>query len=424
MVRKLLNSIKVYSDKRILAIMGLGFSSGLPLLLVFGTLNLWLKDVGVSKTVIGIFALVKTPYSFKWLWAPIVDNFKMPFFCSKMGRRRGWILFTQILLMCSIFGIASTNPETGLFGTAVFAILIAFFSASQDIVIDALRVEVLKDEEQGAGAAAITLGYRIGMIFSGAGALWIASVLSWNMTYVIMAISVVIGMLVLLFIDEPNTKEIKREKGESLVKYLKKSVVGPFADFMTQKKWGLVLLFVMLYKLSDAYMGPMVMPFYDDMGFTKVEIANITKIFGMIATIFGGIVGGVVVYRYGIIKSLFICGLLQGITNLAFAYLAMKGNDINLLMVTVSLDNIAGGMGTTALVAYLSSLCSASYTATQYALLSAFATLARDLFSATSGVLADNCSWVEFYVIVAILSIPCLVVLCLLHKITSNEFND
>ena len=414
MVRKIIDSFKIYSDKRILGILLLGFSSGLPLLLVFGTLNLWLKDVGISKTVIGVFALVKTPYSFKWLWAPIVDNFNMPFFCSKFGRRRGWILFTQVLLMLSIFGIAATNPETDLFWTAVFAVLIAFFSASQDIVIDALRVELLSKNEQGAGAAAITLGYRFGMIFSGAGALWIASALSWNMTYVIMGLAVIIGMVVLLIIDEPKIKESTREEGEGLIIYLKKSVVGPIADFMKRDKWLLVLLFVMLYKLSDAYMGPMVMPFYDDMGFSKIEIASITKVFGMIATIVGGILGGVVVYRYGIIKSLFICGVLQGITNLAFAYLATQGHSINALMVTVSLDNIAGGMGTTALVAYLSSLCNIAYTATQYALLSAFASFARDIFSATSGVLADNCNWVEFYVIVAILSIPCLVILVFL----------
>ena len=421
MLKKWLTAARIYMDKRMLTMIALGFSSGFPLLLVFGTLNLWLKDAGISYAAIGLFSLVKTPYSFKWAWSPLIDRIRLPLFC-RLGRRRGWALFTQIILMLSILCMSTVNPSASPLTMAFFAVLVTIASASQDIVLDAYRIESFSSKEQGAGVAIFVLGYRFGLIFSGAGAIWMASVMSWNNVYVIMSLGALIGMIAILCSKEPvqDSKKTQVSYSGSLRKRIKKflltAVYDPFKDFMRKPDWAIILLFIFFYRMSDAYMGPMAYPFYDDMGFSKVEIAYVSKLYGMIATILGGIAGGLIINRFGIMKSLFWFGVLQGITNLMFVAQSYAGHNIYLLTVTISLDNISAGMGATALVAYLSSLCNIAYTATQYALLSSLMSFARDVFAATSGFLADHVSWDIFFFITALMVIPGLILLAYLTK--------
>ena len=428
MLKKWLTAARIYMDKRMLTMIALGFSSGFPLLLVFGTLNLWLKDAGISYAAIGLFSLVKTPYSFKWAWSPLIDRIRLPLFC-RLGRRRGWALFTQIILMLSIFCMSTVNPSASPLTMAFFAVLVTIASASQDIVLDAYRIESFSSKEQGAGVAIFVLGYRFGLIFSGAGAIWMASVMSWNNVYIIMSLGALIGMIAILCSKEPAQNEKKAQISYSgplrkrIKKFLLTAVYDPFKDFMRKSDWGVILLFIFFYRMSDAYMGPMAYPFYDDMGFSKVEIAYVSKLYGMIATILGGIAGGLIINRFGIMKSLFWFGVLQGITNLMFVAQSYAGHNIYLLTVTISLDNISAGMGTTALVAYLSSLCNIAYTATQYALLSSLMSFARDVFAATSGFLADRVSWDIFFFITALMVIPGLILLAYLTKKNPSGYN-
>lgn len=420
MLQRWLKAIEVYGDKRMLIMMLLGFSSGFPYLLVFGTFSLWLKDAGVSLAAIGLFSLAKAPYSFKWLWSPIVDRVRLPLF-NRLGRRRGWALFAQIWLMAAIWGMAVTNPALNPVNMAVFAFLMVVASATQDIVLDAYRIESFNNREQGAGVAVFVLGYRFGTLFSGAGALFLAAVMSWEDVYKIMSLGAVVGMITILCAKkehQPEPEEHKEKRGwwERGVNFLKKSVVAPLADFMKRPKWFVILLFVFLYRMTDAYMAPMAYPFYDDMGFTKIEIASIIKLFGVMATIGGTLVGGVLVNRYGIVRSLLFCGILQGLTNMSFVWQAYAGHDLSVLMITISLDNIAAGMGTAAFVAYLSSLCNKEYTATQYALLSSFMSLARDIFAATSGFLAAAVSWPVFFWLTSFMVVPSLLLLAYMIK--------
>ncbi len=431
-----LEASRVYLDRRMLVILLLGFSSGLPLLLVFSTLSVWLKFEGVSLAAIGLFSLVRTPYTFKFLWAPVIDRVPLPVLGRLLGRRRGWALLSQVALMAAILGMASTSPAEAPLATALFALLVAFCSASQDIVIDAYRVESLSEDEQGAGAGAIVLGYRFGMLSAGAGALWLASVLTWPQVYTVMAALVGVGMLtVLLLAREPEggddvaaaEREEERIAGHlaaglpgwlaRLLAWLHEAVIAPFADFMSRPGWIAIVLFIMLYKLGEAYLGVMANPFYLEMGFTTVEIANVSKVFGLGATIAGGLIGGVLVSRMGIMKSLMICGVLQIAGTLMFSVQALVGHDIPMLMATITVENVTAGMATTAFVAYLSSLCNQAYTATQYALLSSLMAFARDVLSASSGWMAESLGWFDFFLFSAAIALPALGVLLWLMRL-------
>lgn len=421
MLQRWWKAVQVYNDKRMLVMVLLGFSSGFPLLLVFGTLNLWLKDAGVSLAAIGLFSLVKTPYSLKWVWSPIVDRVRLPLF-GQLGRRRGWAVFTQLWLMMAIWGMALTNPAEHPLQMAFLALVTVIASASQDIVLDAYRIESFSGREQGAGVAVFVLGYRFGVLFSGAGALFMAAIMSWEDVYKIMALGAMVGLLTVLCTKEPKRDESFVEvrcEGhwrQRLACFMKKAVYNPFADFAKRPHWLLILVFIFLYRMSDAYIGPMMFPFYDDMGFSKVEIASITKVFGIVATIGGAMAGGIVVNRLGILRALMVCGILQGASNLVFVWQAYAGHNPYVLMVTISVENITSGLGTAAFVAYLSSLCNVAYTATQYALLSSLMSLARDVFAATSGYLAQTVNWPVFFVITALMSVPGLLLLWYLMK--------
>jgi PAT family beta-lactamase induction signal transducer AmpG len=408
---------KVYLDRRLIAVLFLGFSSGLPLLLVFSTLSLWLKDEGISKTMIGLFALVRTPYTFKFLWAPLIDRVPVPVLTALLGRRRAWAVASQVALMAAILGLASTSPGLDSAMTALLALVVAFASASQDIVIDAYRIEILEERQQGAGAAMIVNGYRFGMLAAGAGAISLADILSWSQVYAVMAGLVVVGLATVLLSPEPREPAAGGVGADAdagrlaAVGWLYDAVVAPFAQFMRRDGWVFILLFIMLYKLGDAYLGVMANPFYVEMGFTKQEIAAVSKVFGLGATIVGGLLGGAIVYRHGIRRALLVCGVLMAASNLVFAAQAAVGHSVPMLMLTIAVENLTGGMGTAAFVAYLSSLCDVAYTATQYALLSSFMAFARDVLSASSGWLADQVDWVAFFLISTALAVPGLVLL-------------
>lgn len=400
--------MRIYFDKRMLSILLLGFSSGLPLALTMGTLTIWLSEDGVSKASIGAFALVGLPYTFKFVWSPLVDQMPIPFLTKILGRRRAWMLFTQAILIVSIIALGQTHPSADPALTAFLALLVAFCSASQDIVIDAYRVDILDEKTYGAGAASTVLGYRISMLVSGAGALYLATFYPWSFVYNAMAALIGIGIITTLLCKEPKFTEKEKTAAQQSSKraWLHHAIIDPFTNFTTHKNWIIILIFIMLYKLGDAFAGNMSSPFFIETGFSKIEIANITKVFGFIAMIVGIILGNFVVTRLGIIRALFICGLFQMFSNLVFVLQAQMGHDVSILALTIGTENIAGGMGTAALVAYLSTLCNISYSATQYALLSSLTAVGRTFLSSTAGVLAENVSWTMFFIVSTIIALP------------------
>ncbi|MBL6954988.1 MAG: AmpG family muropeptide MFS transporter [Alphaproteobacteria bacterium] len=406
--------MRVYTDRRVIAILFLGFSSGMPLLLTFSTLSIWLAEEGISKTAIGLFALVGMPYSLKFIWAPLIDRLRLPLLTRWLGRRRGWAILTQLALMVGIVGLGNNDPANGAWAMAAWALFVTFASASQDVVIDAYRVEILEERQYGAGAAMIVAGYRLGMLASGAGALYLAEVVSWFWVYGAMAGLMAVGILTILLNPEPGgngTDSIDAGGRADPVKWLRDAVVEPFAEFLRRGGWLPILLFVVFYKFGDSLAGIMANPFYVEIGFSKAEIASVSKLFGLGATLAGGFLGGLFVVRWGIMRSLLWCGLLQMVSNLMFAVQAMVGHDLSMLAVTIAVENVAGGMGTAAFVAYLSSLCNVAYTATQYALFSSFMALARTALSAPGGAVAESTSWVSFFLITTVAALPGLALL-------------
>lgn len=401
----------IYINKQMLVLLALGFSSGFPFLLVFGTLTLWLKQAGLTLALIGSFSLVKIPYSFKWLWSPLIDNIKIPQF-YKLGRRRSWAVIIQTGLFLSILAMSCTNPaqNTGLM--AFLACLTGFLSASQDIVLDAYRVECFEKnpEKQANGVAIFVLGYRLGLIYSGAGALYLAALYDWNIAYKFMALGVLVGFFAILYTSEAVNYEYKKQKNK-FKDFLITSVVDPIKNFITNKNWGWILLLIFTYHLSNAYFNPVINPFYDDMGFTKIEIANVMKLYGMIAAISGGIVGGLIITKIGLKKGLLYFGILQCLSTMLFSLQAVYGHNMSLFITVVTVENFISGLATTALVAYISSLCNKSYTATQYALLSSVMGASRDIFSSTSGVVAAFLGWKLFFIVSACMSLPSLIII-------------
>jgi PAT family beta-lactamase induction signal transducer AmpG len=408
-------AIAVYSDRRILLIAFMGFSSGLPLLLTLSTLSYWLAKLGVDKTSIGLFAAVGIPYSFKFVWAPLLDNIMPPF----LGRRRGWGLIIQAALAIAILAMGFTDPAVNPWWTALAAVVVAFLSASQDIVIDAYRIEILPEAEQGAGSAATQVGYRFGLLAAGAGALALADFVSWHWVFAFLALLMVVGMATMLLAPEPAAPP--RPKGETLADWVQRSIAGPFLDFFQRRGWIVILLFVLLYKFGDAISGTMATPFYVEMGFSGVEIAAVTKVFGIVATLVGTLAGGLVVARFGIMKALLLGGILQAVGILLFAVLAVHGHSNLWLAVAVGGDNFVGGLGSAAFVAYLSALCNIAFTATQYALLSSFMAVGRTILSSGSGWLAQILGWPAFFVVSAGLAIPGLLLLLWLARLYPTE---
>lgn len=409
---KLAKALAVYGDRRILTVLLLGFSSGLPLALTGSTLALWLTEAQVSLATIGYFSLVGTPYIFKFAWAPLIDHVRLPLLTRLFGRRRAWMLATQTLLIAALLGLGFNDPAARPELTALLAVVVAFCSASQDIVIDAYRVEILDAEQYGAGAAAVQAGYRIAMLTTGAGALYLAQFSgSWSLTYAVMAALVLVGMATVLANAEPVADLPPPPPG--MTGWLRHAVADPFMDMARRQGWMIlgVLAFILLYKLGDAFAGMMANPFYVRMGFSKNEIASVSKLFGFTATLAGTFVGGVLVARFGLFKSLLLCGVLQMGSNLMFAWQAVMGHDILALTLTIAVENFTGGLGSAAFVAYMSGLCSLSYTGTQYALLSSLAAVGRTLIASTTGLLAERLGWVDFFLLSTLVALPGLLLL-------------
>ncbi|MFQ5785183.1 MAG: AmpG family muropeptide MFS transporter [Alphaproteobacteria bacterium] len=429
-LRGWLEAAAVYADRRVVAVLFLGFSSGLPLALTTGTLAIWLAREGVDKTTIGLFALVGLPYTLKFLWSPLVDRVRIPFLTRTLGRRRGWLIATQMVLMAAIVVLGGSDPVADAPLVALLALVVAFCSASQDIVVDAYRIDVLEDHQQGAGAATTQAGYRIGMLASGAGALFLADQTSWFWVYAVMAALVTIGVVTVLLAPEPGgdpralaeedrarAAEIRRRNPRlsralaDWLAWLDGAVIAPFADFVTRPGWLVILLFILLYKFGDAFAGVMANPFYVEIGFSNTEIASVSKVFGLLATLAGVFFGGVMVSRYGTMRSLLVCGVLQMLSNLMFAVQAVVGHSVTMLALTIAVENLSGGMASAAFVAYLSGLCHVAYTATQYALLTSFMAFGRTVLSSSGGWLADRVDWVSFFLVSTAVALPGLLLL-------------
>jgi MFS transporter, PAT family, beta-lactamase induction signal transducer AmpG len=415
------SSLAIYRQPRLVAILLMGFSSGLPLALTFGTLSFRLAEQGVSRTAIGLFALVGIPYSLKFLWSPLIDRLPLPGLTARLGRRRGWALAIQPALAAAILALGFSDPRAAPLTTALAAVAVAFLSASQDIVIDAYRIELLRPEEQGAGAAATQWGYRFGMLAASAGALYAASFGGWRVAYAAMAGLIGVGMAAVWFTPEPGgISPPDRLPGATplarTMAWLKGAVVAPFADMLGRRGAVAILLFVILYKFGDALAGTMSNPLYVWLGFGKVEVANIGKLYGFLASLGGLALGGVVVLRLGIFRALLVCGVLQMLSNLMYAVQVWAGHDTTVLAFTIGIENLTGGMGSAAFVAYLSELCNISFTATQYALLSSLAAVGRTTLSASGGALADTLGWTPFFVLSTVACLPGLAILLWLMR--------
>jgi MFS transporter, PAT family, beta-lactamase induction signal transducer AmpG len=400
----------------LIAVLLMGFASGLPLALTFGTLSFWLSEVGISRTSIGLFALVGISYSLKFLWSPAIDRLPIPILTARLGRRRSWALAIQPTLALAIIALGLTDPKSDPGATAIMAVVVAFLSASQDIVIDAYRIELLRPEEQGAGAAATQWGYRFGMLAASAGALYAASFGGWSFAYGLMAALMFVGMAAVWFTPEPGgIRPLEPPSGDSsfarVAAWLGRAVVAPFADMLGRRGAIVILCFVILYKFGDALAGTMSNPLYVSLGFTKVEVANIGKAYGFVANLAGLAAGGVVVLRLGTLRALLVCGILQMLSNLMYVLQAWVGHDLPTLALTIGIESLTGGMGSAAFVAYLSGLCNLSFTATQYALLTSLAAVGRTTLSASGGALADALGWSPFFVLATVAGLPGLILL-------------
>jgi len=388
--------IDVFRNRRIATVLLLGFSSGLPLALAGGTLQAWLTTAGVNIETIGIFSLVGLPYTLKFLWAPFLDRFVPPL----LGRRRGWILVLQAALGLVLAAMGGISPQRAPLSLALFALLLAFGSASQDTVIDAYRTDVLREKERGAGAAVAVLGYRIAMLVSGALALVLSDQIGWRHTYWLMAWLMAAGMLVTLFGPEP-------ENEPAPPKTLEEAVIGPLKEFFSRHGALTLLLLIVLYKLGDAFAGTLTTTFLiRGVGFTPTDVGTINKGLGMLATIAGALYGGALMARLGLYRSLMLFGILQGVSNLSFMLLAWAGKSYALMVLAVGIENLTGGMGTAAFVALLMALCDHRYTATQYALLSAAAAIGRVFIGPPSGFIVEAVGWVTFFFFTFLAALP------------------
>jgi MFS transporter, PAT family, beta-lactamase induction signal transducer AmpG len=404
-------TLSLVSDKALISIFFFGFASGLPFLLILSTLSLWLTEVGASKTQIGLFAWVTISYTLKFLWSPLVDHIKIPVLCRIFGLRRGWILTSQVFLAVAIFVLASSNPETNLMLAAVAALLVGLFSATQDLVIEAYRIEILDKKQLGIGSSISVLGYRLGMLCSGAGAIYLAEYFSsWQIAYKFMACAMSICMVATMLAEEP---QIYRNNLNRITKnnWFANIVIKPVSSFIRMRRWWVIIPFIVSFKLADTVLNAMSMPFLIDIGFNKLEIANVAKTFGITFMILGGIMGGILLHKKSLRKILFICTILQLIACLLFYQQALLGNNLVFLFLTMGVENFTCGMSQVALICCLSKLCSLPHTAMHYAILSSFASFVRISLSTVAGIIADHSAWPVFYLGVAATCILTFVIL-------------
>jgi len=427
-------AITIYTRPRVIGMILLGFSAGLPFLLVFSTLSAWLRDIDIARTTIGFFSWVGITYSIKVFWAPVIDRLPLPLLTRIFGKRRAWMLTAQVTIAAGLAGMAVTDPHTDLARLALFALLVAFGSATQDITVDAYRIEAVDRNLQGAMAATYVLGYRLALLMAGAGAFYIAEASSWSMAYLAMAALMGIGIAATLVINEPQhvtdprtlALEARIENAVGvhgrqsawarLAVWFSDAVVGPFVEFFQRNGTlaVLILLLVGAYKLSDITMGVMANPFYLDLGFSKTEIANVTKIFGFFMTIAGAALGGILVVRFGILRPLLAGAILVASTNLLFVWLSVSEPKLATLAIVISADNLSGGLATSAFIAWLSSLTNTAYTATQYALFSSLMTLPAKFVGGFSGIVVDHAGYSSFFLYAGLLGVPAILLVLLL----------
>lgn len=441
------DAFRIYFHPRPLTLLLLGFSSGLPLLLVFGTLSFWLREAGIERSTIGFVSWVALAYGFKWVWAPLVDRLPIPILSSLLGRRRGWLLAAQLAVAAGLVGMALSDPTDGLEQLVWLAVLVAFASATQDIVIDAFRIESGGARLQAAMAATYMIGYRLAMIAAGAGVLWLAAWADpdeasyqhgpWAFAYLVMAGLMGVGIVTTLLVGEPHPPErppagatrepdlFARLPSWALpaMRWLWSAVLSPFIDFFGRYGWLalLVLALIASYRISDIVLGVIANVFYVDMGFSKTQVANVTKVFGVAMTLIGAVIGGVLVNRIGVMRILFTGALLAAATNLLFAWLASTGPSLSMLIGVVAMDNLSGGLASAAFVAYLSALTNVQYSATQYALFSSVMLLLPKFLGGFSGVMVDSIGYERFFTLTALLGLPVLLLVWLAGRYTRLE---
>ena len=378
----------------------MGFACGLPLLLTITVLQAWMKEQGVDLTVIGMISLVGLPYTLKFLWAPVMDRFTLPF----LGRRRGWLLVAQAALMVSISGLGFTDPGKNPWMMAVAAFLVTFFSASQDIVVDAYRREDLPDQELGMGSSLYVNGYRVGMLLASGGGLIMADHMPFFMVYQIMAACMLPGVVTTLLAPEPKIDVGTPES-------MKQAVVDPLIEYFSRRGAVWILAFILFYKIGDTMASAMTIPFYLDIGFSKTQIGAVVKLFGFWATMAGTLIGGMIMLRLEINRSLWIFGFLQAVSTAGFAVLARVGNSLPLLSTVIAFENLSSGMGTAAFIAFMASITHKKFTATQYALLSSLMGIPRVMASAPTGFFAKNMGWESFFIACTLVAAPGMLLL-------------
>jgi PAT family beta-lactamase induction signal transducer AmpG len=423
-------TLRVYLEAPTLRMLLLGFSAGLPLLLVFGTLSFWLREAGIDRTTIGYLSWVGLAYAFKWVWAPLVDRLPIPLLTRLLGRRRSWLLLSQAVIMAALVSMALTDPRVALLPVVWCALAVAFASATQDIALDAFRIESADARRQAALAATYQTGYRIAMIWAGAGVLWIAARAevagagsyqhgAWQTAYLVMAASMLLGMATVLFSPEPAAREMARARNAA--EWLQSALVEPFADFL--RRYGthalLILALIAVYRISDVVMGIIANPFYVDMGYTKDEVAYVTKIYGVVMTLVGAFAGGALAMRFGVMRVLMLGAVLSAASNLLFAWLGSRGHDVQALIFVISADNLSSGIASAAFIAYLSSLTNISYSATQYALFSSMMLLLPKFLAGYSGSFVDSFGYSHFFTTTALLGLPVLLLVWLASRMKS-----
>lgn len=434
-------TLKVYLEPASLRMLSLGFSAGLPLLLVFGTLSFWLREAGIDRTTIGFLSWVGLAYGFKWVWSPLVDRMPLPLLTRWLGRRRSWLLAAQALIMGALVMMAMTDPRLALTPVVWCAIAVAFGSATQDIALDAFRIESADAQHQAALAATYQTGYRLAMIWAGAGALWIAARAevptalgatvagaaasyqhgAWQTAYLVMALSMLPGVVTVLLSPEPVHRILPPSK--NMAAWLKSALVEPFAEFIGRYRWqaALILALIATYRISDVVMGIMANPFYVDMGFTKDEVAAVTKVFGVVMTLVGAFVGGILSLRLGVMRVLMLGAVLSAASNLLFAWLGSQGHNLQALIWVISADNLASGIASAAFIAYLSSLTNVNYSATQYAMFSSMMLLLPKFIAGYSGLYVDHFGYASFFTSTAFLGVPVVGLVWLASRIKSTS---
>jgi MFS transporter, PAT family, beta-lactamase induction signal transducer AmpG len=423
-------TLRVYLEPASWRMFALGFAAGLPLLLVLGTLSFRLREAGLDRATIGYLSWVGLAYGVKWCWAPLVDRLPLPLL-GRLGQRRSWLLLSQLVIIGGLVGMAVSDPREDLSRMVAFALLVAVASATQDIALDAFRIESADARRQGALAATYQTGYRLAMIWAGAGVLWLAAraetvgaggyqQAAWQVAYLVMAASMAVGLATVLGSPEPVARE--RAPARGLRQWLLEAVVEPFAEFLRRYGWQAVLLLALIgvYRISDVVMGIMANPFYVDMGYSKDEVAAVTKVYGVVMTLVGAFAGGAMALRWGVMRVLMLGAVLSALSNLLFAWLAGHGHDVTALIAVIAADNLSAGIASAAFVAYLSSLTSVSYSATQYALFSSMMLLAPKWLAGFSGVFVDAHGYPAFFTATALLGLPVLLLVGLASRVQAR----